>query len=843
MMTSSTIAPHQLQPARPSDLTTAMGAKFTRKRLFLILLLPAILTFLVPFALLFVLRILDAASSGFGMLSLTSACVLTALIVDQIRTLAPTPEKSKRAMEARFQIFVGLLVVCLLCFRGMAVMIDIMAQNHRGGGIHDAWGVGLNLGFRVGDNVGVMFNLALGVFLLGMIVGIRFLGPAAVVQCSTFPVPSFSSSSSSSSSSVRTFSNRRSVDGNAILDRFLVGVVSRPLRWLRSLVMPTTPLEQEQQDSWGSNSRRFQSAFRFNSSLKHPGTATFAYSTLPTHPVWHMPSQKEPKRYECPTLSRTILLLFLHGCLGALFAQCTILPLFLLHKGFHDIVMNHVVCSCALLSSFTFLATNIFAVKAYHELDMEVVLDAMKYMQHKQEEDMISMMRTVSVYIATMVWKQIVSCGFLFYWSITPFLCLGIIGCKAHASSWIQPTQSQVSVMLWWPCLQAIVISTMVTLVMSLYMIACDISLRIVLLLPGLNAHRFILMSGAKEQDLDVEDVMVEIILGGLGAGFLEFVVAPRLIVDRQGNLQLPNASSSKKRGYSVMGVIGGGINNEFDLEEEELRRNDIMTLLVQSCIEQGRICGHTTLEDDLLKVNLLESFGGYCTPGESNMAGIPFALSERHYREVARRILAPEPPKGTCVQQPPMVPVIRALSAYIGGIGTSLSTSSGSIFYISPCTKTTLEYAVNAASRFIVLNISRSFSSGGHTKKRFNRISLMTPVVLEAIYRLRCGIYDLACYLHEHAKCTKKTLPSNSGINTSKKATDNVERKGPWVIQSRERLDCILSSEPSLEHLVTVCDEAASCILKTVREVDGSSDFDAKVRTDGCRQWLISLD
>jgi hypothetical protein len=748
-----------------------------------------------------------------------------------------------------------------------------------GGGIFGARGVGPSVGSYVGDKVGTTFKdvlgssstsrsaltpaattrvfffwnvstldmmsmackLAIGVIILGIIVGMRFLGPAAVVQCSTFPVPSSSSNGTRKRMNGNFWERDHrdaAVDGNVILDRFLVRVFHCPLRWLRALVMPTPPpLEQEQQqESWDAN--RFSPTYNIHSSTMKPGSGVSSTGPLPVHPAWHVPSQKEPKRRDYPTLSRIILLLFLHGYFGALYAQSTILPLFVLHRGFHEIVTNHVVCSCALMTSFTFLATYIFSVdaQAHHELDMMVVMDAIKHIQHK--DDTILMMRNMLIHIADRVWKQIVSCGLLFYWSVTPFLCLGIIGCKVQSLSWMQSTQSQAidnDTLMLWPCLQAIVISTSVTLIMSLYIMACDIALRIVLLIPGLNAHRFILKSGAKEQDLDVEDVMVEIILGGLGAGFLEYTVAPRLIVDRQGNLQIPHASS-KKRGYSAMGMMGG-IHNEYDLEEEELRRNDTMTWMVQRCIEQGRICGHTTLEDDLLKVNILESFGGNGTSGESDTASFPMGLSERHYREVARRILAPEPPKGTSVQ-PAMVPVLRALSAYIGGIGASLSVSSN-MYYVSPCTKTTLEYAVNAASRFIVLNFGRSFSDG-YSKKRFNRINLMTPVVLEAIYRLRCGICDLACYLYENDKINKISL--TVGFNGKKKSA-NENRKGPWVIQSRERLDSILSNDPSLEHLVTVCDKAGQNILKKVQEVDGSCDFDAKVRADGCSQWLISLD
>jgi hypothetical protein len=110
-----------------------------------------------------------------------------------------------------------------------------------------------------------------------------------------------------------------------------------------------------------------------------------------------------------------------------------------------------------------------------------------------------------------------------------------------------------------------------------------------------------------------------------------------------------------------------------------------------------------------------------------------------------------------------------------------------------------------------------------------------MIPVVLEAIYRLRCGIYDLAFYLHEHDDCKQRTASKQIGA-------DSFETKRPRVSESHERFNTILSRDPSLKHLANICDKAASFIVKAVQHVDGTSDFDAKVRTDACRQWLVSL-
>lgn len=893
---------HQLQPARPSDLTVAMAAKFTRKRLLVVLIFPALFVLMTPFLLILAIRILDGISQGCGILSLVSACFLTGMIGEQIRVLAPTPEQSKRAMESRFQMFWAFLIVCLLFFRGMVKLVTMMVGvlESKGGeeqvGPFVGYIVGtkfsglvstsMNTGTRAGrdlvwvDLVLMGCKLALGMILLGFVVGMRFLGPFSVVQCSTFPIPHSSSSLSSSSfcsSSAslypyrersQTYSSDRggnimanssnrngdsSLDGNAVLDRFLFRLAYSTWQWIRHLVSPTTtPLEQGDWEKIPLERVRYNRSEHnvIGKSKSHPMA-----QSISVRPMWQ--NKKYPKRYKCPPLSRTVLQIFLHGYFGALFAQSTVSPS-LVQRGFDAMVVSHVVCSCALLSSFTFLATYVFREDVHHELVATAALDAIQCMCFYHRENNESpqspstsstsglpfRMKQLAMHIGKMVWKQVGSCGFLFYWSLTHLLCLGILVLYPHnlvpqPFSWNQSSSHDMTSdgsgsgsgsTIFWKIAQATMITPLVTIVMSLYIMACDILCRIALLLPGLNAHRFILLSGAKERDLEVEEVMVEVILGGLGSGFLEYAIAPTLIVDQQGNLSMPNLS--KKRGYSAVGIVGGF--QEYDLEEEELRRNDAMILMVQSFIEQGQICGHTSLEDDLLKICVLESFGGDAWPGESKNAGFAIGLSERHHREVARLVLASDPSKGMRVQ-PAMVPILRALSAYLGGIGESLSECSTSSLYVSPCTKTALEYALNAASRFLVFNMGHGDVTG-HSKKRFNRISLMIPTVLESIYKLRCGLCNYAARVYEqdqkrqaHASVVEKERPLFG-------------RKVPLVMQSHERLNSILSNDASLERLVKVCDKAAYLIVHTVKEVDGSSDFDAKVRSEGCRQWLMSL-
>jgi hypothetical protein len=282
--------------------------------------------------------------------------------------------------------------------------------------------------------------------------------------------------------------------------------------------------------------------------------------------------------------------------------------------------------------------------------------------------------------------------------------------------------------------------------------------------------------------------------------------------MDRDGRMALPNAF--KKRGLGGVGIAIG----ECDLEQEELRRNDAAIMVVKRGIEMGRICGHTSLEDDLLKVCVLE---GLST--QEDTANNTMGLSELRRREMSRN---------TCVQ-PTMVPVLRSISAYVGGIGASLSDPTSTLS-IPPSAKTALEYAVKASARVIILNMIGSDGSGRVTKK-YNRISLMLPVVLESVYRLRSGIYDYALNIHERASLNRSyaaDMSTNVGINN----------RGPWTHQMQENLNSILSVDASLEHLINVCDEAASTILQAIKDIDGSR-FDSKVGSEGCKKWLESFE
>mmetsp|Transcript_21800 Transcript_21800/g.32328 ORF Transcript_21800/g.32328 Transcript_21800/m.32328 type:complete len:734 (-) Transcript_21800:223-2424(-) len=720
-----------LQPSRPSDLTSRMGVKFTLKRM-TPLLLPAIAALFIPPLLSISIEILNIVSKGYGVVSLLSALAFTTISCFKIKQLAPSPQKLEQALQSRNRLFSLSLLASLLLYRCIVskiMPVSLKSQN-------DLDFASLSVGAR----------FATGVLFLSVLVMLRFVGPAAVAQCSTFPLHSNP------------------------YEKFLynIGSFQRFLNLLMS--------HDEVAARGNGNTNRNANA---NANHARTQSTSDSQSQDKKHAL-------EPKRFKSPTFTKTVIQIFLHGYFGALFAQSTVSPI-LLSRGVDAVVVYHVTCSCALLASLTFVATYITCER-----------------NHELTSKLSSILGGLSTSVGKKMWRQIQISGFLFYWLVIPFLGLFLIWLKEGGT--VEDSSMTLGMSV-----QAVILSHVVTAAMALYIMSCDIMQREILLQPGLNVHRFIQKSGATEENVEVEDVIVEIILSGFGRKLLENIISPRLNVDRDGRMTLPNAF--KKRGIGGAGITIG----ECDLEQEELRRNDAAIMVVKRGIEMGRICGHTSLEDDLLKMCVLE---GLST--QEDAINVTMGLSELRHREMSRN---------TCLQ-PTMVPVLRSISAYVGGIGASLSDPTSTLS-IPPSAKTSLEYAVKASTRIIILNMVGSDVSGRVTKK-YNRISLMLPVVLESVYRLRCGIYDHALNIHERASCNKShaaDVSTNVGINN----------RGPWTNQIQENLNSILSVDASLEHLVNVCDEAASIVLQAIKDIDGSR-FDAKVGSEGCKQWLESF-
>eukprot|EP00554_Chaetoceros_debilis_P004407 CAMPEP_0194091458 /NCGR_PEP_ID=MMETSP0149-20130528/43196_1 /TAXON_ID=122233 /ORGANISM="Chaetoceros debilis, Strain MM31A-1" /LENGTH=540 /DNA_ID=CAMNT_0038776053 /DNA_START=631 /DNA_END=2253 /DNA_ORIENTATION=+ len=507
-----------------------------------------------------------------------------------------------------------------------------------------------------------------------------------------------------------------------------------------------------------------------------------------------LPKNDIVKRYRQPILVKTIIQIVIHGFFGALFSHSIISA-----KGTSPEIANHLVLSCTILLSFSFSTTYISS-GGYHEISPDQVLNLNP--------------KTVG----NTLWKQIQGSGILFYWIIIPIVTL--LGLTwLHGES--IPVRSFVYVL-------AVVHPT--TLFVVAYTLVMDMASRVLLLQPGLNVDKFVtqnidIVVGGSE--VAVEDIMVEVIVGGLGVSVLEDLISPRLNVERDGSLSQPTAT--KKRAFNVESRLSG----KNDLEEEEIKRNDVITSIVAQAVTNGSVCGYRSFEEDLLTMAFLESMGGVSKRDFDRR--YPHGLSQRHYQGLQRRLVTAEPTKGQ-VSQPAIVPVLRSMCAYIGGFGTALTDSTSSIIptsmnMIPPSAPVAVGYAVRASSRLIVMNMVVPDSTG-RAKKRYNRISLMLPAVLESIFRLRCGILDYVRHKYEQdSAVVNRVADNNYGFR-------NI---GGRTIQAAGTFDSHLAVKySSLSNLVTCCDNSATMVLKALVEVDGTKDLESISKSSiGCQDWL----
>lgn len=755
--TSRSTATHNLHfrddfpPTRPSDLTCSIGVQLVLRRM-IPLFLPVIVTISLPPVFVILLKILDGLSRGNGVFSLVLSITMTQAFCFNITKFAPSMEKRNEALKSWTRIWSLSLLFSLLSFRHFFSLFL------------PSFEVSSFLSFWMGS------RLAVGMLLLSILVALRFVGPIATCQCSTYPL----------------LSNP--------YEKFLYSFTSGT-RFLNMIVEGPSP-------SHKNASSNTNTSFAQNRNRNGIGATQPHHQSLKTKSEGSTIHQNYPKRYKSPPLTKTLMQLFVHALFGAVFSVSTLAPV-LKSAGYNLFVEYTVTSSCAFFAATTFLANSGNHELAFGKVDQKRDATslyswlALENIKNRHESFPV----LFSIDILQKLWAQVQASTLLLFWTIIP--------CASLLFQWVlskEATSVGSNKMDFGTMFQAVTLSLVSTLFMGAYIMTSDIVQRINLLQPGLNVQRFIEKSGALDENVAVEDVIVDVILGGLGAKVLEYVIAPRMSFDRDGRMVLPH-NMQKTR---AMNFVGN------DLESEELKRHDTLVAIVKRGIETSRICGFTSFEDDLLKLCLLEAFGGEEVGAELDSS---LRLSRRHYMELSKRITPSSSNKGASIQ--PLLPVVRALAAYIGGIGATLSDNNH-FFYIPPCTSRSIEYTVRTLSRFMILNMVETDDSG-IVKKRYNRLSLMLPMVLGCIYQLRAGIFDFAAKLDT--------------ITRERQISKNVLSR----IHRREDISAIISSDPLLDHLFNVCDEAASLILGSLKETDGS-DYSINVRNEGCRKWLASF-
>jgi len=234
-------------------------------------------------------------------------------------------------------------------------------------------------------------------------------------------------------------------------------------------------------------------------------------------------------------------------------------------------------------------------------------------------------------------------------------------------------------------------------------------------------------------------------------------------------------------------------------IEEEEIERNDkSMEMMSKLILQEEPVHFVAQLEQDILRISILESFGG-----GTNID------CERQHTMIKNLVHPKDAPLSITISgrgEPLAVPFVRALCAYAGGLGLALSNISISSKYsgnfvtwdLPPGAVACAQWAVVASSRFLVESISRSGKMIENW--RSSHLSMLVPVVFHAAFTLRKGILNFI-----------DSRPNGS-------------RDG---------------STPVLTVLLDACDKAAISILEQVRDL--TRNFDVQVRSE-CRLWLEPL-
>lgn len=602
------------------------------------------------------------------------------------------------------------------------------------------------------------------------------------------------------------------------------------------------------------------------------GTSTSTVSSSNDH--------QTPKRYSNPTIIQTLIQIIIHLMFGLIFGLVIDQEIHhkqfhnndkrttSCHFDYQTDFQSLFLIACALTCIFSFMTTyyattsakissatttsttpiakNIQHYHNYHEL-----------LSHDNQETTLPFLPLTSlcsiIYHETM--QQIQQSSVLFYWIISPLI----------ATLWIYLLNGTNFIMMatigisndnqctGMGLRKKMIVTFMevygVTLFMSLYIVVVDVFTRKLLATRGLDVYKLIsqssitLESTAGNKNIDdafdlsdqisIESVVVSVILAGFGSDTIDDVLCPRMI-EQDGKLIRP---MMKKRvgGVNPSWVPSSSTHNfsNVDLEGMEMKRNKDMSQKVASAILTGTISGYSTFEEELLKFMVLESLGG--RSANDDMKGLSsenlyqgLSIPFRSYKTIMRFLRTMD--QGS-VQT---LSIVRALCAYAGGIGEALTYISHPIsrsqgtpttfvkrtenctFSFQPSAVLSAMYAIEAASRFILLNLK-------NRKARFNHLSLFIPVILQTSYTLRCGALDYAKYQYDSSDPIHDFL-------------SNVDTRGETFVNF-----CTIK-HPDLTKLVKTCDDSVIEILKFQGSNISSLELSEIKVDDHVKEWIVSL-
>jgi len=528
--------------------------------------------------------------------------------------------------------------------------------------------------------------------------------------------------------------------------------------------------------------------------LTGPDTSVLSPQQLNSKPTTKLISKK-CTRFQTPTFSNIAIQVMFHAVGGFFYFVATATS---------DQTAMTMAC-CIILSIATLFTT--YSINApSHELTVRNQMNHNSKLQQVQKE-----------FVSNFSQSKI-----LFIWLLTPIL----LSTMMMVTNKKQDEDINTTHLLWREIIIVLLSSTYPkTLFLMAYTVILDILVRMILVVNGMDVDRLLCAQTINynndrkvsvEEEFSAGDLIVQSILAGLGTAIVEAVIAPRAI----------------DRNSSQVGDIPVFIGSiDMDLEEEESRWNNSMIDRVANLIEIGMASAFTSLKDDLLRMMLLESLGGVdvCNGGSDDVAmkgikNLPviqpqqgrmtvetLGLSSRHYNTLKKRL-----------QEPDVVPIVRALCAYAGGVGEALIRCTASLpvvsntnWSFSPCTSASVEYAIFGATRLVALSLMPN--STGQFKKHYNRLSLLVPAVLQSVYKLHCGLVAYAQYVMD--------VNGNLHQNQNQKAVDVTNKVGNYV----------LITYPDIGSVLNACDATATTLML----VTESAPLQNRNISVECRDWL----
>ncbi len=249
------------------------------------------------------------------------------------------------------------------------------------------------------------------------------------------------------------------------------------------------------------------------------------------------------------------------------------------------------------------------------------------------------------------------------------------------------------------------------------------------------------------------------------------------------------------------------------DLEREEYRRNESAMKAMAATLLSKSTPGEASayLEEDILRLSILASFGG-----GSELENLNPAIENNIKLWIEQETIATVTDSRS---EPAVVPLVRALCAYIGGMGEALfiCSSQRSSTRANPCLLppgaiVCAIYAIQAATRLILYNLTVSTKILANW--RSTHLSMLIPVFFTSTHRLEVGMV---------------------------KFSQDQSVENPSSTDHPECIDLIRSKSPELLPLSRAIVECSSAVLEKLKSLEGIRKVNFAVSPE-CTQWIDSI-